>query len=101
IKMDFGISKNKGTGLFGERKVIISNFLANSPRPEETYHGPEKVFAMNSDKKDSPFWASNRPDSLAKDKASIYRDIDSLQTIPSVKRAMDWVNFGLAGYKNF
>ena len=101
LKMEFGISKNKGTGIYGERKVILNNFVANSPRPDQTYDGPDKVFAMNAENKDDRFWLASRPDTLENNKQNIYKNIDSLQAIPSVKRTMDWVNFGLAGYKNF
>lgn len=101
LKMDFGLSKNKGGGVYGERKVILNNFLENTPRPEQTYSGPAQVYAMNSDNKDDRYWVVTRPDTLAPEKASIYKDIDSLQLIPSVKRTMDWVTFAFAGYKNF
>lgn len=101
LKMDFGLSKNKGGGIYGERKVILNNFIENNPRPEQTYSGPAQVYAMNSDNKDDHYWLHTRPDTLAPEKASIYKDIDSLQLIPSVKRTMDWVTFALAGYKNF
>ncbi|MDB4904834.1 MAG: hypothetical protein JWQ63_4115 [Mucilaginibacter sp.] len=100
LKMEFGLSKNKGGGVYGERKVILNNFLENTPRPEQTYSGPAQVYAMNSDNKDDHYWLHTRPDTLAPEKASIYKDIDSLQLIPSVKRTMDWVTFAFAGYKN-
>lgn len=101
MKMDFGLSKNRGGGVYGERKVIVTNFLTNVPQPEETYKGPEQVLADNAESKSDHFWIANRPDTLAAAKASVYKDIDSLQAIPSVKRTMDWVTFALAGYKNF
>jgi len=101
LKMEFAISKSKGGGIYGDRKVIINNFLENTPRPPATYDGPQQVFALNSDNKNNEFWMTNRPDSLTAEKQGIYRDIDSLQTIAAVKRTMDWVTLGLAGYKNF
>jgi hypothetical protein len=101
LKMEFGLSKNKGGGVYGERKVILTNFLKNNPRPEQTYSGPAQVYAMGSENKDDRYWLLSRPDTLAADKEGIYKNIDSLQTIRSVKRTMDWVTLGLAGYKNF
>ncbi|WP_295670406.1 DUF5686 and carboxypeptidase-like regulatory domain-containing protein [uncultured Mucilaginibacter sp.] len=101
LKMEFALNKNKGGGMFGERKVIIDSFLMNSPRPKPTYDGPEQVFAANAENKDNHYWEANRPDTLVPEKAGIYKNIDSLQTIASVKRTMDWVTLGLAGYKNF
>jgi len=101
LKMEFGLSKNKGGGIYGERKLILNNFIINTPRPKQTYDGPSQVYAMNSANKDDLYWLMSRPDTLDSSKAGIYRNIDSLQTIPSVKRTMDWVTLGLAGYKNF
>ena len=101
LKMEFGLNKNKGGGIYGERKVILNNFLINTPRSKQTYDGPAQVYAMNSASKDDLYWIASRPDTLDAAKAGVYKDIDSLQTIPSVKRTMDWVTLGLAGYKNF
>jgi hypothetical protein len=101
LKMEFGLNKNKGGGIYGERKVILNNYSVNKPRPEQTYAGPAQVMAMNSANKDDRYWLKSRPDTLDADKASIYKNIDSLQTIPSVKRTMDLVTLLLAGYKNF
>src|SRR6185437_842126 len=53
LKMEFAISKSKGGGIYGDRKVIINNFLENTPRPPATYDGPQQVFALNSDNKNN------------------------------------------------
>jgi hypothetical protein len=43
----------------------------------------------------------SRPDTLDAAAASVYKNIDSLQTIPSFKKTMDIATLVLAGYKNF
>jgi hypothetical protein len=101
LKMDFGLSKNKGGGVYGERKVILNKFAINTPRPKTTYDGPAQVIATNSDLKDDTYWKSSRPDTLPAAQANIYKNIDSLQTIPSFKRTMDLVTLFVAGYKNY
>ncbi|HEX3384201.1 MAG TPA: DUF5686 family protein, partial [Mucilaginibacter sp.] len=101
LKMEFGLSKNSGGGIYGERKVILKNFVLNTPRPKQTYDGPALVYAMNAGSKDDRYWLNSRPDTLAPDKASIYKNIDSLQGIPAIKRDMDLVTLLVAGYKNF
>jgi hypothetical protein len=101
LKMEFALNKNKGGGVYGERKVILDSFLVNVVRPKQTYDGPAQVMAMNAENKDDRFWLLSRPDTLAAAKASIYQNIDSLQTMPSFRRTMSWVNLFVAGYKDF
>ncbi|TWR25226.1 carboxypeptidase-like regulatory domain-containing protein [Mucilaginibacter pallidiroseus] len=101
LKIEFGINKNKGGGIFGERLVTITNFQINKPRDNKTYAGPSQVIAENADSKDDTYWTMSRPDTLDKASADVYKNIDSLQTIPSFKRTMDIATLVLAGYKNF
>ncbi len=100
LKMDFGLNKNKGGGVYGERVVIINNFAVNKPRPKETYEGPAQMIAFNATEKGDEFWKANRPDTLKPGQADIYKHIDSLQTLPSFKRAMKLVTLFIAGYDN-
>ena len=101
LKIDFGLNKNKGGGIYGERVVIKNNFLINKPRPTQDYTGHAIVYADNATDKSDEFWKANRPDTLTAAQASVYKNIDSLQTIPSFKRTMDLITLFVAGYKNF
>lgn len=97
LKMEFSLSKNSKGGIYGERKVIVNNFLVNTPRPAQTYDGPALVYAMNADNKDDHYWMISRPDTLAAGQADIYKNIDQLQGLPGVKRTMDLVTLLVAG----
>jgi hypothetical protein len=101
LKIEFGINKNKGGGIYGERLVSISNFVINNARTNDTYKGPAQVVALNAEDKDDTYWQMTRPDTLDAVSAGIYKNIDSLQTIPSFKKTMDIATLVLAGYKNF
>jgi hypothetical protein len=101
LKIDFGINKNKGGGIYGERLVTINNFVINNARTNDTYKGPAEVIALNAEDKDDTYWQMTRPDTLDAVSAGIYKNIDSLQTIPSFKKTMDIATLVLAGYKNF
>ncbi|MFD0793797.1 DUF5686 family protein [Mucilaginibacter litoreus] len=101
LKIEFGINKEKGGGMYGERLVNVSDFVVNNPRPKKTYDGPSQEIAVNADDKNDAYWAMARPDTLDAASASIYKNIDSLQTIPSFKKTMDIATLVLAGYKNF
>ncbi|WP_419788768.1 DUF5686 family protein [Mucilaginibacter sp. X4EP1] len=100
LKMDFGLNKNKGGGVFGERVVEINDFAVNKARPQEVYNGPAQMIAFNATEKGDEFWKVNRPDTLKPQEANIYKHIDSLQTIPSFKRTMKLITLFVAGYDN-
>jgi len=101
LKIEFGLNKNKGGGVFGERLVTIKNFEINNPRPKVIYDGPAQVIAANATEQNDEYWINSRPDTLDAIAASVYHNVDSLQTIPSFKRTMDIATLVLAGYKNF
>jgi len=98
LKIDFGLNKNKGGGVYGERMVIINDFAINKARPKETYEGPAQMIAFNATEKGDEFWKANRPDTLKPGEANIYKNIDSLQTLASFKRTMKLVTLFVAGY---
>jgi hypothetical protein len=101
LKMEFGLNKKKGGGVLGERVVMIRDFVINTPRPLETYRGASEVIMADATDKSEDYWTKNRPDTLKASEAGIYKNIDSLQTIPSFKRTMDLLTLVLAGYKSF
>lgn len=101
LKVDFGLNKNKGGGIYGERVVLINNLKVNLPSAPEIYAGPAQVVADNAKEKGDEFWKANRPDTLKHWQDNVYKNIDSLQTIPSFRRTMDIVTLVAAGYKNW
>ncbi|MDB5110907.1 MAG: hypothetical protein JWR67_2021 [Mucilaginibacter sp.] len=100
LKMDFGLNKNKGGGIYGERTVVINNFEVNKPRLQEVYSGPAQMIAFNATEKGDEFWKVARPDTLKSREANIYKNIDSLQTLASFKRTMKLITLFVAGYDN-
>lgn len=101
LKIEFGLNKKKGGGILGERVVMLTNFIINVPRPLQTYQGAAEVIMPDATDKDEDYWSKNRPDSLKASEANIYKNIDSLQKIPSFRRTMDIVTLVLAGYKSY
>lgn len=101
LKIDFGINKRKGGGIFGERNVVINDFRIAPPKPISFFDGKDVVVEQGADEKSDEFWVKNRLDTLKQAEADIYKNIDSLQTIPSFKRTMDIATLLLAGYKKF
>jgi hypothetical protein len=101
LKMDFGLNKKKGSGILGERLVVINDMVVGKTRPDSLYSGPAQVFAPTATDKDNDFWKKSRPDTMNTETAAIYKNIDSLQTIPSFKRTLDIATLVLAGYKSY
>ncbi|MDB4919398.1 DUF5686 and carboxypeptidase-like regulatory domain-containing protein [Mucilaginibacter sp.] len=100
LKIDFGLNKKKGGGVYGERVVMVNNFKVNVPAPDSTYTGPAEVVAPGAAQKGEEYWEENRLDTLSGIEDNIYKGIDSLQTIPSFKRTMKIATLLLAGYWN-
>lgn len=102
LTVDFGLNQNKGGGFTGQRIVLIKDYKINKVQPDTVYAGPSRVVAPNAEQRPEQFWVTQRmQDTLLRAKLSIYKNIDTLQTIPSFKRTMDLVTLLFAGYKNF
>lgn len=101
LKIEFGLNKKKGGGILGERVVMLSDFIINKPRPSVNYQGPAEVIMPDAEDKSEDYWVKNRPDTLKQAESDVYKNIDSLQTIPSFRRTMDIATLVLAGYKSF
>lgn len=99
--VDFGINKAKGGGFTGERTVVIKDYTVNKPQPEHIYEGLAITTAPDAESKPASFWTGQRTDSTLTTNLNIYKNIDTLQTIPSFKRTADLLTLFFAGYKNF
>lgn len=101
LKIEFGLNKKKGGGILGERVVMLRDFIINKPRPLSNYQGPAEVVMADAEGKSDDYWQKNRPDSLKPTERDVYKNIDSLQNLPSFRRTMDIATLILAGYKSF
>lgn len=100
--VDFGITKKSGAGFTGERTVTYKDYKINEPIADSVYKGAAAlVIVPDAQKKSEQFWTSNRPEALSAANANVYRNLDTLQSIPSFKRTMDIVTLFFAGYKDF
>lgn len=100
--VDFGISKKGGTGFTGERTVTFKDYTVNQPPADNVYKGSEALVVVpDATQKNEAYWASIRPESVSATSSRVYRNLDTLQTIPSFKRTMDIVTLFFAGYKDF
>jgi hypothetical protein len=101
LSMEFALGE-KGAGLFGQRVVNYKNYEINREQPDSLYRGPAEQAVYNPlEKKGENYWAQVRHIPLEKAERDIYRNVDTLQTIPSFRRTMDITSLFLAGYKSF
>jgi len=102
MKANFGFNKKGQKGIFGERTINYNNYLINKPRPDALYAGPSVVIQDRAMNQDDQFWTQSRGrDTLTNIEANVYKNIDSLQTMPSYKRTMDLINLFAVGFKSF
>jgi len=102
MKANFGFNKNGQKGIFGERTIAYNNYQINRARPDGLYQGPEVIIQDKAMEQDEQFWTQGRQhDTLTNVEANAYKNIDSLQTIPSYKRTMDLINLFAVGFKSF
>src|SRR5690606_11141841 len=101
LSVDFGINKQKGFGFIGDRSVTYKNYEINQPLPDSVFI-EEKVAAAEPKPilRNDNFWNENRLDTISHSQLSIYKNIDSLQTIPSFRRTMKYATLLIAGYQN-
>jgi len=100
LSMEFSIAE-KSAGLYGQRVVNFKNFNINKEQPDDVYRGPSQQLAYNPlQKTGEDYWSRIRHIPLDRTERNIYRNVDTLQTIPSFKRTMDIATLLLAGYKS-
>ena len=87
VKADFGLLKDKGTGVYGERTVIFSAYKQNMPQPPEFYKGKSLQTAIQTD---TAYLTRHRTDTLTAREAGIYGRVNKLSAMPSFKRAT-WI----------
>ncbi len=98
ITVDYNITK-KGMGFYGTRTSIHDNHVFNVKREDDKYGGVNNlVTAKDAKKKDEEFWLQKRPEALTRQEEGVYYMIDTIQTVPAFKRAVNVVSFILTGY---
>ncbi|MCE7064229.1 DUF5686 and carboxypeptidase-like regulatory domain-containing protein [Dyadobacter sp. CY326] len=101
LGMEFALGE-KNAGFYGQRVVNFKNYTLNQSRPDSVYAGPGEEIAFNPEvKTGEAYWANARHLPLEAMELNIYKNVDTLQTIPSFRRTMDIATLLLSGYKSF
>ncbi|WP_437918306.1 DUF5686 family protein [Sphingobacterium sp. LRF_L2] len=104
LGLDFSLT-DKGTGIKGNRTVTFEDFKTGVVQPDSIYSGPSviKVYEQKGQQQQAAqpddYWTMHRPIPLEAKEQNIYKNIDTLQLIPSFQRFMDISALVLSGYK--
>jgi hypothetical protein len=101
LGMEFALGE-KNAGFYGQRIVNFKNYVINQSRPDSVYNGPREEIVFDPEvKTGESYWNSVRHIPLERMELDIYKNVDTLQTIPSFRRTMDIATLFLSGYKSF
>ncbi|MBK1440049.1 carboxypeptidase-like regulatory domain-containing protein [Parapedobacter sp. ISTM3] len=101
LGMEFSLT-NRGGGVYGKRTVDYADYRVGLVQPDSMYTGPTEEIAYEEGKRfEEDFWIAARHMPLENRELNIYKNVDTLQTIPSFRRFMDITTLLLAGYKSF
>jgi hypothetical protein len=101
LSIDFSLSE-KGKGIRGNRIVYYKDYVNGKEQPDGLYAGDaveKRIDTGNTEMQNESYWATLRVEPLSKTEQYIYRNIDSLQLMPSFRRLMDVGALVFAGYK--
>ncbi|MFC5412886.1 DUF5686 family protein [Larkinella bovis] len=99
LAMEFSLGGNT-PGIYGQRVVNYAKYLINKEVPDYVYTGSlEDADRPVSARQPEADWDTIRPVPLEKSEVRIYRNIDTLQTIPSFRRTMSYATMFIAGFK--
>ncbi|MDA0194551.1 MAG: DUF5686 family protein [Bacteroidetes bacterium] len=91
-----GIGKD-ATGLLFKFYTSLRDIQVNNPHPDDFYLQPIKT-DINVRDYDVTYWETNRHEALSATEVNVFRMIDTLKTIPTIKTATDLVKIAGTGY---
>jgi hypothetical protein len=102
ISMDFQLLKSeKGRSILAHKTVTYRDYTINKPLPDSLFRpAVASVAAPERKLRDLKFWESRRHQALSKTEAGIYKMVDSIQSVPTFRRAAEVANLLLVGYKS-
>jgi hypothetical protein len=90
--IDFKIAKGT-VGFFGRNTSVISNVKLNAEFPDSTKkNAPSVILSEEAIRKDTSYWAQNRPVELTTQEKGIYTMVDRVKEVPLFKTATNITN---------
>ena len=96
---DFALTKKEGSnGMYGKRTTMFKNHEFNQPKDDKFYREDVNTFDKEVYTKTDDYWEENRFESLNSNEKGIYEMLDTLKTIPKIKRIYNLVSILGSGY---
>lgn len=96
---DFALTKKEGSnGMYGKRTTMFKNHEFNQPKDDKFYREDVNTFDKEVYTKSNDYWDENRFESLNSNEKGIYEMLDTLKTVPKIKRFYNLVSILGSGY---
>jgi hypothetical protein len=96
---DFALTKKeKSNGMYGKRTTMFKNHEFNQPKDDKFYREEVNTFDKEVYTKTDDYWDENRFESLNSNEKGIYEMLDTLKTVPKIKRFYNLVSILGSGY---
>lgn len=96
---DFALTKKEGSnGMYGKRTTMFKNHEFNQPKDDKFYREDVNKFDKDVYTKTDEYWEENRFESLNSNEKGIYEMLDTLKTVPKIKRFYNLVSILGSGY---
>lgn len=73
------------------------DFVVNEPKPNKFYETPLEV-AEDATQFDEQFWNENRHEQISESEKRVYKMVDTLRNLPSVKTWIEYVDIAINGF---
>lgn len=97
VLIDIGQLSDNMAGILAKFYISNKNILVNKPHEDKFYRLPVTVDEEYRSYSKG-YWEENRHDALTSTEINVFQMIDTLKTIPAVKRLTDLVKFAATGY---
>jgi len=96
---DFALTKKEGSnGMYGKRTTMFKNHEFNREKDDKFYREEVNNFNKEAFTKTEEYWEENRFESLNSNEKGIYEMLDTLKTVPKIKRIYNLVSILGSGY---
>ena len=96
---DFALTKKEGSkGMYGKRTTMFKNHEFNQPKDDKFYREDVNKFDKDVYTKTDDYWEEKRFESLNSNEKGIYEMLDTLKTVPKIKRFYNLVSILGSGY---
>ena len=96
---DFALTKKEGSnGMYGKRTTMFKDHKFNQEKEDKFYREEVNTFNKEAYVKSEEYWEENRFESLNSNEKGIYEMLDTLKTVPKIKRFYNVVSILGSGY---